>query len=87
MTVGEAMPTVSLASKHIVVIAQTLKSSQPKTEVQRPGHSLHHPRIQEKLLIKEGSTKEKHKGNRMPRVPPLTVLSGPYEASQKWRPS
>lgn len=79
--------THSASSKHRVVIAKTPKSTQLKTETQRPWHSSHYPGVGEKLLIKEGNTKEKHTGKRMPRLPPLAVLSGPYEASQKWRPS
>lgn len=77
----------SASSKHRVVTAKTPKPTQPKTEAQRLWHSLHYPRVGEKLLIKEGNTKEKHTGKRTPRLPPLAVLSGPYEASQKWRPS
>lgn len=79
--------TNSASSKHRVVIAQTPKSTQPKTEIQRPWHSSCYSRVGEELLIKDGSTKEKHPGTRMPRLPPPAVLSGSYEASQKWRPS
>lgn len=41
----------------------------------------------EKILIKGDSTKEKHTLKRMPRLSPLAVLGGPYNAAQKWRPS
>jgi len=54
--------TNSAPSKHRAVIAQTPKSTQPKTDMQRPWHSLHYSRVGEKLLIKEGSTKGNTQG-------------------------
>lgn len=89
MTAGEAMPAVPLTH---ILRAQSSNSTKSKVHTDKDRSTealalLALPRVGQELLIKEGSATEKHTGKRMPRLPPLAVLSCPYEASQKWRPS